>query len=308
MFARNHRRGLEQGREFLEAANFKRPLCVFAHHDDEVTPSGLLQRIGGDLSLVWMTNSDGRYFDSDLLPPAYGELRKAEGMEAAGLLGVPTRRIRNLDFSEVAIYRAMSRLHSGQGTWESEGALFEDMRRAVSKAVRNLKPDFVLTLAWQGGQPEHDLCHFFTYLALRDLEKESGKPIPFFHVPAYEYTYALAMRFHPMYRGQRMRIQLISQELKRKWDLIRAYPSQASLFKYFDWAFRFGFMPLGLLTGGPKSLDAFLGIEEFGPVPSGLDYSAKPHFFEKLNYMFDDFEGTPVSFSGSILPVVRNLL
>ena len=181
------------------------------------------------------------------------------------------------------------------------------MRQAVADCVRRVNPDLVITLAWQGGQPEHDLCHFFTKLALDDLAREKGQRVPFVHFPAYEYTYALAMRFNPLYAGQRMRLQLSEEELARKWEIIGCYPSQNSLFRYFDWAFRFGFRPLSWLTGGPKTLEAFLSIEEFSPVPSGLDYRVRPHRFERLNYMFDDFEGTPVTFSGSILPVVRAL-
>ncbi|MBN2497306.1 MAG: PIG-L family deacetylase [Deltaproteobacteria bacterium] len=284
-----------------------RPLCVLAHHDDEIPVAGLLQRLGPGLRIVWVTNSDGLYFESDLPPPEYGELRTAEGMRSAAALGLDASSVRNLAFSEVEIYRCLSRLHSGAGDLDSERALFERMREAVRDAVFEIEPDLVVSLAWQGGQPEHDLTHFFTRLALRELARERSLRPGFFHFPAYEYTYALAMRFHPLYRGQRMRLRLTRGELERKLELLQAYPSQVRLFERFRWAFRLLFYPLGLLSGGPRSAEGFLAIEEFGPVPE-IDYSAPPHRLDFCTYMFDDFEGVPVTFARSVRPLVRSFL
>ncbi len=292
-----------RGEEFsARASKFARPLYLLAHHDDEIGVGGLLQRLGPGAGVVWVTNSDGRYFDSQLDPPEYGELRKREGVRAVGTMGIPESQTRCLDFSEVEIYRRLSELHSGKSTVQDVLPFFSEMREAVRKVVFEIRPDMVVTMAWQGGQPEHDLTHFFTRLALRDLEAEIGHRVWFYHFPAYEYAYALALRFHPLYRGTRIRLRLTPAELAKKHELIQAYPSQVSLFKYFRWAFTFLFRPLGYLRDGPKTLDEFLAIEEFGPVPDSIDYTAGPHLFDFLTYMFDDFEGTPVTFAGSILP------
>ena len=299
----------ERGEAFLRRDKpFERPLCLLAHHDDEIGVAGLLQRLGSKARVVWLTNSDGRYFDSDLEPAAYAQLRKAEGLAAVGQISLPAEQTGCLDFSEVDIYRHMSELHTDPGCLERVRPFFEQIRQAVRQTVFDLRPDLVITLAWQGGQPEHDLTHFFTHLALVDLEKKTVHRPTFLHFPAYEYTYALAMRFHPLYRGQRLRLQLSGAEMERKRRMIEAYPSQVNLFRYFRWAFALVFFPLGLLTGGPRSLEQFLAIEEFGPVPRDLDYSAPPHIFDKLTYMFDDFEGVPVTYRGSIQPLVRSFL
>ncbi|MFH2008315.1 MAG: hypothetical protein ABI333_17150 [bacterium] len=58
---------------------FTRPLCIVAHHDDEISIAGLLQRLAAPCQIVWVTNSDGLYFESDLQPEAYGRLRMQEG-------------------------------------------------------------------------------------------------------------------------------------------------------------------------------------------------------------------------------------
>jgi hypothetical protein len=184
---------------------------------------------------------------------------------------------------------------------------FQAIRDRVRDTVLALKPDAVFTLAWQGGQPEHDLTHFFTMLALKDLEAATGKRPEFFHMPAYEYTILVAMRFHPLYRGTRIRLRLTADELANKMQMMQAYPSQIRLFT--DFSKVFGIIgKMGYLTGGPKNAEQFVTIEEFGPVPEGLDYTAKPHLFDYFTYMFDDFEGVPVRFLTSVRPIVAAFL
>jgi len=287
---------------------FERPLYVMAHHDDEIATAGLMQRLGPDVRAVWVTNSDGLYFESDLTPEEYGRVRKAEGIQSVGIIGVPESNTRCLDFSEVEIYRYMSRLHAGESNIEDVRPFFEGMRRAVRDTVFEIRPDAVFTLAWQGGQPEHDLTHFFTRLAISDYEAETGRKVEFFHAPAYEYTILIALRFNPIYRGARIRLRLTEGELQRKMEMIQAYPSQVRLFndfrKVFDWVVR----PVALLSGGPRSIEDFLSIEEFGPVPKDLDYTAAPHVLDFFTYMFDDFEGVPVTFKGSVRPIVKAFL
>ena len=297
------------GREFMSRIDtFKRPLYLLAHHDDEIAAAGLLQRLGERAHVVWTTNSDGLYFESDLPPAEYGEVRKAEGIRSVAVAGVAAKNTRCLDFSEVEIYRRMSALYSGESIIEDVRPFFTGIRDAVQEAVIELEPDAIFTLAWQGGQPEHDLTHFFGKLAVDALEKETGSRPEFFHLPAYEYTILISMRFHPLYRGERIRLELDARELDNKLKMLTAYPSQVRLFGDFKKLLRYVVRPLGLLFGGPASADEFLSVEEFGPVPADLDYTKKPHLFDYFTYMFDDFEGTPVTFSKSVLPVVRAFL
>ncbi|NOZ00626.1 MAG: hypothetical protein GXP54_01895 [Deltaproteobacteria bacterium] len=294
------------GEEFTQKlTEFQRPLFLLAHHDDEIPTAGLLQRLAPRLNVVWVTNSDGLYFESDLTPPEYAEVRKAEGIRSVGIGGVDESRTRCLDFSEVEIYRLLSRLHSGDAKIEEARPFFDKIRTAVHETVFDLRPDAVFTLAWQGGQPEHDLTHFFTMLALRDLEHETGQKAAFFHCPAYEYTILVAMRFHPMYRGRRIRLRLDDSELATKMEMVQAYPSQVRLFDDFRKVFKWVAGPIGLLTGGARNMEDFLAVEEFGPVPEGLDYAARPHIIDRCTYMFDDFEGVPVTFRRSVRPIVK---
>lgn len=282
--------------------SFRQPLYLLAHHDDEVPTGGLLQRLGQRTQVVWVTNSDGLYYEGTLTPKEYGELRKAEGLVSVGAAGVPAANTRCLDFSEVEIYRRMAML-TKKAPMEEVKPFFDEIREAVRKAVFDIRPDVVFTLAWQGGQPEHDLTHFFTRLAVADLERETGKKIEMFHMPAYEYTILISFRFNPLYRGERVRLRLTKEELERKFRMVEAYPSQIRLINDFRKVFKY----LGAVTslfGGPRTAEDFFAVEEFGPIPA-IDYARKPHVLDWLTYMFDDFEGTPVTFKGSVRPVVK---
>lgn len=289
------------------AKDFARPLFLIAHQDDELGYAGLIQRLGSKTRFTWLTNGDGLYFQMGIPPAEYAEIRKKEAVNAVGAIGIPEHHTECLDFSEVEIYRRMAWLYSGEKTMAELHGFFDEIRARVRRVIDEHEPDAVFTCAYQGGQPEHDLTHFFTALALRDLARERGVHIPFFHLPEYEYTILIAMRFHPLYRGTRMRIRLTPEELAGKQRVVEAYPSQKQLFEQFRKVFR-NFGVIGMLTGGPTSVEEYMSIEEFGPVPLGFDYARPPHVFDYFSYMFDDFEGTKVTFARSVLPIVRHYL
>ena len=304
-----HRRdAYEKGENFAaRLSRFERPLFVLAHYDDEVPSAGLLQRLGDRAHVVWVTNSDGLYGEMEMTPEKASEVRKAEGLRSVAIAGVPAARVHCLDYSEVETYRRMAALYTDRGVLTDVLPYFQNIRDAVREAVFDIEPDVVFTLAWQGGQPEHDLTHFFTRLAVAALHRERGRAVPFFHLPAYEYTVLVALRFHPLYRGGRIRLRLTAGELATKLEMLQAYPSQQELFRTFEkvlrWVGRASF-----LAGAPRRVEDILAEEELGPVSPDLDYTARPHVHDKLTYMFDHFEGTPVTFARSIRPVVRALL
>ncbi len=296
------------GDEFCRGlSGYERPLVTLAHHDDEISTAGLVQRLAPRVRVVWTTNSDGLYYESALTPPEYSKVRVAESARAMELLGVPAGHVANLGFSEVEIYRRFAWLYAGRKSVAEVKPFFQEIRRSVREAVFAARPDAVFTQAWQGGQPEHDLTHFFTRLAVRDYRRETGEEVPFFHLPAYEYTVAIAFRFHPLYRGTRMRFRLTPAELETKLGLTGVFGSQALGFAKFRKVVN-AVAPLGLPFGGPRSLEQLMSVEELGPVPEDLDYTRKPHRWDALTYMFDDFEGTRVTFVRSVRPIVQAFL
>jgi hypothetical protein len=139
------------------------------------------------------------------------------------------------------------------------------------------------------------------------LRGETGKPIPIVQVPAYEYTIACAMRFKPWFVGDRRRITLEPHEREAKRNVFEAYPSQAHLFNKFRRVLS-SFGIASALRGRPFTAEDYLGVEEFGVVDPALDYARSTHRLDRLNYMFDDFEGTPIRFSTMLRPIAELLL
>jgi len=297
---------LEKGRKFFERAQgYRRVLFAYAHHDDEIPTAGLLQRLGGKAHVLWLTNSDGLYFESELSPQQYGQLRKEEGLRSVELAGVDLGRTRCLDFSEVEIYRHFSWLASGKNQAGELRSFFQPMLDGILGYLLEVQPEAVFTQAWQGGHPEHDLVHFLTARALQIFETRVGRRPEFFHLPAYEYTILVAMRFSPFYRGERIRLKLSPHELETKLRMMDVYRSQQKLFRQFRNSLRLFSLPAGWLSGGPYTLEQFLSVEEFGPVPGSIDYRRSPHWLDRLNYIGDDFEGTPISFARCLRPLVN---
>lgn len=297
---------IRDGDNYLREKNFKRPLFIIAHQDDELGYAGLIQRLGKNTHIVWLTNGDGLYFEMGIKPEEYAEIRQKEAINAASSVGIIEQNLRFLRFSEVEIYRRFARLHQSSSSIKNHIDFFKAIKDAVRETVFEYEPDVVITDAWQGGHIEHDLTHFLTYCAIRDFKQKKNRDIEFIHIPEYEYTILIAMRFHPFYSGQRYRIYLTPSELEAKRRLIEAYPSQKRLFSKFEKLFTYiGYV--GRIVGGPGSAIEYLSIEEFGPVPV-IDYTRKPHIHDFFTYMFDDFEGRPVTFSGSLLPVIKALI
>jgi LmbE family N-acetylglucosaminyl deacetylase len=291
--------------EFIQALDrLERPLAVLAHQDDEVAFSGVLARCGDRARIVWVTNGDGLYYEAGVSPPQYGEIRKGEAVNSAAAVGIAADRIECLDFSEVHIYRRLYYVTQDPDAAIRLRPFFQNMAERIRDRVFAHRPQVVFTCAYQGGNPEHDLTHYFARLALDDYEHETGETVPLIHVPMYEYTVLVALRFNPFYPGLRWRYRLHDAELTKKRRMIEAYPSQSGLFEGFERVLRRVGKLAALTSGRPLTAEEYLSTEEFGPVPETWDYLRNPHTFDWANYIGDHFAGLPVSFDKSVRPIV----
>jgi len=287
-----------------------RPLFVFAHQDDESVCAGLIHRVCGDDArgaFVWWTNGDGLAPTAKMDPRAYGTLRMAESADALGCLGISASRKTDLECSEIENYRRFTHVAHG-GTQRAEAlAHFRREAERVEQAVRSSDPDRVFVLAYQGGHPEHDLCHVMVARAVRRLRRETGRPIPLVQVPAYEYVVLNPMRFKPWFRGDRRRLHLTPAEFAAKESLLGAYPTQSEIIREFQMVLS-ALGAVSALRLKPFSAREFLADEEFGVVEPDHDYTRSTHRLERLNYVNDDFEGEPIRFDTMIAPIAAAIL
>ncbi len=289
--------------QILAAA--EKPVVVLAHQDDEFGCTGLLQRLSDRVTVVFMTNGDGLAPSVGQDPAAYAALRKKEALSSLRIAGISSEAVRFLGHSEIEIYRHLAFLRQNPTRLTEVVGFFKPIYESIASILREVRTDAVFTVAFQGGHPEHDLVHFFTATALRvDAGKTGGAMPPFYHFPEYELTILIPMRFRPWYRGEKLWIHLTEEELERKRAMVDCYPSQKDLIRTFERVVSMLTLPKRLLLRSDP-LQTFFAKEQLSPVHlSSFDYQRPPYRIDFFNYMFEDFQGIPITFRQCIRPLV----
>jgi LmbE family N-acetylglucosaminyl deacetylase len=291
----------------------RRHLFVFPHQDDEFGHGGVLLRAqrGVPLRAVWVTNGDGLAPLAGEPLDTYAEKRRRESIAAMGELGVAPEALTFLGHSEMDFYAAMADASSADDATHARGveALWGVLAPAVDgvrRVVREVLPDVVWTLAYQGGHPEHDLTHLCAAHAVRELALETGRRPLFFELPAYELTFLVPFRFKPWLAGIEHELYLSDEELRVEQRMLPHYVTQHAGMASFE-------KLLGVYAalaapfaarGGPA---AWFSRETFRPVPADFDHTRSPHALEALNYPFEDYQGRPIRWDRAIRPMAERL-
>lgn len=142
-------------REPVELQQLPRVLLIAAHPDDETIGAGVLLSRRKSVQVVHIT--DGSPMDpSDALAAGfstreeYAQARRRETIEAMAVAGIPERAILNLHFTD-----------------QQTAFHLNEISAAVSYLIRQIRPDVVLTHAYEGGHPDHDSVAFACHLAQR---------------------------------------------------------------------------------------------------------------------------------------------
>ena len=282
---------------------YERPLLFLAHQDDELGCAWILQHLRERIRVVFLTNGDGLAPMADEDPNKYAIMRKKEALDSLKTAGLSEEQTRFLGYSEIEIYRNMAKLKMAPLRLSEVIAFFEPIRRSIAETVYEFRPDAVFAVAYQGGHPEHDLAHYFGALALRNFEKDWGNRVPLYHFPEYELTILLPMRFRPWYPGEKYWLELTQEEADRKLKMAECYVSQLSLIKSFRRVAGLLTLPQYILKR-ENPVDRFFSREQVSPVPADFDYRRSPYRMDFLNYMFEDFQGVPITFQDCIRPLV----
>jgi LmbE family N-acetylglucosaminyl deacetylase len=276
---------------------------ILAHQDDELACTGILQRLRERIHVVFMANGDRLARTAGLDPARTAAIRKAEALRSLETAGVPLGRARFLGHSEIEIYRNLARLKRDPLRLSEAVAFFEPIRSSMAEAVYEFRPDVAFAVGFPGGHPEHSLAHFFGALALRNYAKDVESDIPLYQFPEYILTSLLPGRAASSYPGEKYWIVLDTQERKTKERMADCYLSRRPAINNFRRVVGVLNLPQFVLRG-ENPLEAFFGREQMSLVPVDLDYRRVPYRLDFLNSLFEDFDGTPITFQDCIRPLV----
>ena len=219
-------------------------LMIVAHPDDEVIAFGALMQRMCDAIVVFATDGAPRdqYFWKQYgSREAYAEVRRQEARTALAITG--GRPIFLAD-------------QVGGGIADQELHLYLPAAvRALEDVVMQERPDCLLTLAYEGGHPDHDSACFMSTV----LGRRAGLPV--WESPLYHRDQAGAgvVQKFPTMNGNEQELNVEGRPLEKKIEMFHTYKSQKLTLD--------GFRP---------------DVEKFRPI---MDYDfTRPPLPWKLNY------------------------
>jgi N-acetylglucosamine malate deacetylase 2 len=204
-------------------------VVVVAHPDDEVIGCGCLLQRMKQARVVFAT--DGAPLNRQFWPKhdsreQYASIRKLEACDALAYADV--NRIEYLTGPE-------SPTIPDQELFRNLEAAAESLRRIV----RGASPKALLTLAYEGGHPDHDCCSFL----VQQIASESG--IAAWEMPLYHLEHrGLARQSFRDTDATELTLDPNSNESKKKQLMMAAYSSQADFLMTFSSSTRESFRPL----------------------------------------------------------------
>jgi N-acetylglucosamine malate deacetylase 2 len=221
-----------------------RTLVVVAHPDDEaVACAALLQRMR-EPHVLFCTDGgplDPYFWGSYGSREGYSLMRQNEARLALKAVGVE-----NVEFLKT---------RSGEAIIDQQ--LFQHLAEAidaVSNVVSRIRPDVLLTIAYEGGHPDHDSCNFITSVIAR------ARSIPAWEMPIEPLFKKVKRKWQTFLSPAEpaVTLQPTANEVERKRRALQAYASQGNF-------------------------DSIAAIDEtFRRLPA-YDYTRRPHQ-DMLNY------------------------
>lgn len=217
----------------------ERTLIVVAHPDDEAVTCAVLMQRMREAYVLFCTDGapqDAYFWNRYGSREAYSLVRQEEARLALSHVGV-----KNVEF-----------LKTGSGEHIIDQQLFQRLPEAIKatlQVVSRVKPQALLTLAYEGGHPDHDSCNFITSVIARE------QALPAWEMPVDHLFHKGERKFQALRPacGPSVSLHPTADEIARKRRALEAYVSQGNFLVRFD------------------SID-----ETFRPLPD-YDYARPPH-------------------------------
>ncbi len=195
-------------------------LVLAAHPDDETIGASAILGRSRDIWVAYLT--DGAPRDPALRSgrtsrEEYAKLRQSESQQALKIAGIDSRRI----------------LHLG-GVDQDTVFMLEPLVHGFVQAASRIRPDRIVTHAYEGGHPDHDSAAFVAATALRLLQMRGDSNPLLLEMTSYhaENEQLSAGRFLPG-QDQGWQITLSSAEMQRKQAMLASYISQEHVLRDF---------------------------------------------------------------------------
>lgn len=194
-----------------------RTLLLVAHPDDEcILCGGLLQRMKEPV-VVYATDGSPRdqyFWGIHGSRAAYSRLRQDETRKALAHIGV----------SEFVFLADREERLVDQELFRNLGVAYDLLRIEVER----FQPDAILTMAYEGGHPDHDSCSFLA----SQLKAESALPV--WEAPLYRRQRSeLSLQEFVHSNGTEVSFEPSATELERKRAMCLEYESQGDFLKVF---------------------------------------------------------------------------
>lgn len=197
-----------------------RTLVLVAHPDDEAAGCGVLLQRMRDATVLFATDGapqDEYFWRRHGSRKSYAELRRREALAALACVGV-----RNVKF-----------LESPPGEdWFVDQKLFRCLSPAamqIASVLDQVRPHAVLTLAYEGGHPDHDSCALLGSV----LGAERGIPVwefPLYHRGSDE---RIVVQTFLAAAGKEAEVRPTQDEVQRKRQMVAEYASQGDVLGSF---------------------------------------------------------------------------